>query len=118
MLTDLRNAFRALRVMPSFTAVVVMILMLGIGASTAIFSVVDAVMLRGLPFDQADRLVSVTQRVRSTGQPLQSQAPQNYLDWRGEQQVLESLAAVARGSGYVLRDGGGEGRNIRTARVT
>ena len=65
MLTDLRNAFRALRAMPSFTAVAVIILMLGIGASTAIFSVVDAVMLRGLPFDQADRLVSVAQRVRS-----------------------------------------------------
>ena len=61
MLTDLRFAFRGLRATPGFTAVALIVLTLGIGATTAIFSVVDGVALRGLPFPRADRLMDVTE---------------------------------------------------------
>ena len=61
-MSDLRDAVRALRAAPGFTIVALVVLMLGIGATTAIFSVVDAVVLRGLPFDEHDRLVAVGER--------------------------------------------------------
>ena len=59
MREDLRNAIRSLRAAPTFTAVALTVFALGIGAGTAIFSVVDAVVLRGLPFDEHDRIVAV-----------------------------------------------------------
>ncbi len=65
MRDDLKAAFRSFKSSKTFTAVALLVLMLGIGASTAIFSVVDAVVLRGLPFDEHDRLVAVGQRGRA-----------------------------------------------------
>ena len=62
MADDLKAAFRSLRSSKTFTAVALIVLALGIGATTAIFSVVDAVVLRGLPFDEHDRLVAVGER--------------------------------------------------------
>ena len=62
MRADMIAAIRALRASATFTAVALLVLALGIGASTAIFSVVDAVVLRGLPFDEHDRLVAVGTR--------------------------------------------------------
>ena len=59
---DLRDAFRSLRAAPAFTLVALAVLALGIGATTAIFSVVDAVVLRSLPFEQADRIVAIGER--------------------------------------------------------
>ena len=56
---DVRHAIRSLRSAPTFTIVALIVLSLAIGASTAIFSVVDAVALRGLPYDESDRLVEV-----------------------------------------------------------
>jgi putative ABC transport system permease protein len=117
MLSDLKTAIRGLRAAPGFTAVALIVLMLGIGASTAIFSVVDAVILRGLPFDEYDRLVSVTEKDTKTGRPSGSNAPQNYNDWRAGQQVFSGLFAMGGGGGYILR-GGAEPRDIRTRRVT
>ena len=90
MRDDLRAAFRSFKSSKTFTVVALLVLTLGIGASTAIFSVVDAVVLRGLPFDEHDRLVAVGER-RAPGTEariraairwqLSSAAPQNYLDW-------------------------------------
>ena len=62
MRDDLNAAFRSLKSSKTFTAVALIVLALGIGASTAIFSVVDAVVLRALPFDEHDRLVAVGER--------------------------------------------------------
>jgi len=125
MRDDLKAAFRSLRSSKTFTAVALIVLALGIGASTAIFSVVDAVVLRGLPFDEHDRLVALGER-RPAGpfadptrdpQALSSAAPQNYIDWAAQQQVFESIAAIAGGS-FTLRELGAEPEDLRAQRVT
>jgi putative ABC transport system permease protein len=124
MRDDLKAAFRSLRSSKTFTAVALIVLALGIGASTAIFSVVDAVVLRGLPFDEHDRLVAVGER-RPPGRldpdrdpdALSSAAPQNYMDWAAQQQVFESMAAIAGGS-FTLREPGAEPEDLRSQRVT
>src|SRR4029453_15177428 len=103
---DLKNAFRSLRAGGGFTIAALIVLTLGIGATTAIFSVVDAVVLRGLPFDEHDRLVAVGERSRPSAafahldrdpDLLAFVAPQNYLDWAGQQRVFESMVAIASG---------------------
>lgn len=96
MWTDLRHAWRALRRAPGFTVVAVVVLALGIGASTAMFSVVDAVVLKGLPFEDESRLVSVLEVTRSTGRPGPA-APQNFLDWRTRTSaIFEELGTFGR----------------------
>lgn len=128
MLDDLKAALRSLRSSKTFTVVALAVLTLGIGASTAIFSVVDAVVLRGLPFDEHDRLVAVGER--SLPRPgdtnrqaptdpasVSSSAPQNYADWFAQQQVFESMAAIAGGA-FTLREAGSEPEEIRAQRVT
>jgi putative ABC transport system permease protein len=91
---DLRFALRSLRATPTFTAVALLILTLGIGATTAIYSVVDAVALRGLPFERADRLMIVDE-TNPTGKGLLGGyvAAPNFFDWRAQQQTFEDLAA-------------------------
>ena len=97
MIDDLRAALRSLRQSPTFTAVALTVLALGIGAGTAIFSVVDAVVLRALPFDEHDRLAVVLEhdpkRVDTFGGG--TTTPQTYLDWRGMQESFEGLAATS-----------------------
>ncbi|HET9012688.1 MAG TPA: ABC transporter permease, partial [Gemmatimonadaceae bacterium] len=106
MRDDLQGAVRSLRSNRGFTFAALIVLTLGIGATTAIFSVVDAVVLRGLPFDEHDRLVALGQRPAGTPSPaglsrdparLMFVAPQNYRDWAAQQQVFESMAAIASG---------------------
>jgi putative ABC transport system permease protein len=106
MRDDLKAAFRSFRSSTGFTIAALIVLTLGIGATTAIFSVVDAVVLRGLPFDEHDRLVAIGERRAASAQgsrpksdpdALTFVAPQNYLDWAEQQQVFESLAAIASG---------------------
>jgi putative ABC transport system permease protein len=122
---DFKAAIRSLRSSKTFTAVALIVLTLGIGASTAIFSVVDAVVLRGLPFDEHDRLVAVGER-RPPGpnpepnrdpQGVSSSAPQNYVDWAAQQQVFEAMAAIAGGA-VTLREPGTEPEDLRAQRVT
>jgi predicted permease len=127
LMTDLRQAIRELRAAPGFTIVALVVLTLGIGASTAIFSVVDAVVLRGLPFDEHDRLVAVGERrpprpsdTNYDPQALLSIAPPNYLDWVAEQQVFESIAAVVGQSfnSFTLKEPGAEPEDLPATRVT
>jgi len=125
MRDELKAAIRSLNSSKTFTAVALVVLTLGIGASTAIFSVVDAVVLRGLPFDEHDRLVAVGERRPPGKTPdptrdpdaISSAAPQNYLDWKAQQQVFESMATIAGGS-FTLREPGAEPEDLRTERVT
>ena len=91
LLQDLRYALRQLRKSPGFTAVAVITLALGIGANTAVFSVVDQVLLHPLPYPDSDRIVKVSQTFEgiSTGDA----SPANYLDWVAQNQVFSQMAA-------------------------
>jgi putative ABC transport system permease protein len=92
---DLRYAVRVLLKRRSFTAVAVLSLALGIGANTAIFSVVSAVLLRALPFHDADRLVVVWEDASFVGFPQNTPAPANFVDWNAQNDVFEGMAATA-----------------------
>jgi putative ABC transport system permease protein len=145
ILIDLRHAFRALRATPSFTIGALLVLALGTGATTAIFSVVDAVALRPLPFPDPDRIVAVgmrsdaavaganvPQRPGSGPRPmgampgakppdpdaLTNVMTQDYLDWVDRQQVFESMAAINDMGDSVLRPSNGEPELVRGQRVT
>ena len=86
---DLRYAVRTLRKTPGVTAVVVLTLALSIGATTAIFSVLDGVLIRPFPYADVDRIMIVTETTRS-GQALAVAWP-NFLDWREQNEVFESF---------------------------
>ncbi|MBP7571078.1 MAG: ABC transporter permease [Acidobacteria bacterium] len=88
---EIRQAIRALSSRPSLVVVSVLTLALGIGGTTAVFSVVDAVLLRPLPFPRSDRLVSLTES--SPNLKTLSVSWQNYVDWRDQSRSFESVAA-------------------------
>ncbi|MDQ3171421.1 MAG: ABC transporter permease [Acidobacteriota bacterium] len=94
MFQDLRHAVRLLAARPAFSLVAIFILALGVGSATAIFSVVDALLLRALPFPAADRLVAVWQRDTSAGDARQDVSPGNFLAWRERTTTLEAIASV------------------------
>ncbi len=97
---DVRYGLRQLRRSPGFTAVAVLTLALGIGANTAIFSVVNAVLLRPLPFEQPDRLVRVVSfRLRDKAGDNASYP--DFLDWRSQNHVFERMG-VFRTEGFTL----------------
>ena len=96
LLKDLRYGFRGLLKHPGFTAIVIITLGLGIGASTSIFSVVNSVVLRRLPYKQADRIVAI-QEWNTAGKRGQVTAA-NFYDWRQQNTVFEHLAAIKTGS--------------------
>jgi predicted permease len=98
---DTRYAFRIARRDLSFSAVVVLTLALGIGANTAIFSVVHGVLLKPLPYSNPDRLVLVWERNTSIGKDRDPVAPLNFLDWRQQNTVFEDVAAY-RFTGFAL----------------
>jgi len=94
LLQDLRYAARILRKSPAFTAAAVLTLALSIGANTAIFSVVNAVLLRPLPFRNPDRLVMVWEDLAFMGFPQNTPAPANFVDWKYRNHVFEDMAAM------------------------
>ena len=93
---DIRYGVRGLLKHPGFTAIVVITLALGIGASTAIFSVVDSVLLRRLPYRNAERIVAI-EEINPAGKQIQSTSA-NFLDWRAQNTVFEHLAALRIGT--------------------
>ena len=107
---DLRYAIRTMGRGPGFTVLAVLALALGIGASAAIFSVLDAVLLRPLPYRDADRLVTVLEKGND---PV---SPANYLDWRRESKTLARLGAAEYWTPDVT--GGETPETVRALRVT
>ena len=113
---ELRYGFRALRRNPGFGLAAVMTLALGIGANTAIFTVVDAVLLRPLPYRAADRLVFVWSTWVSQGIPFAGSAMPDYREWRDRSQTVEGLAAFTYAD--VNLSGSGEAERLQAVRVT
>ena len=119
MREDLKTALRSLRASPTFATVALTVLALGIGAATALYSVVDAVVLRGLPYDQHDRLMAVLEyeTTRQTMFGGGTITPQTYLDWRQQQESFEGLTATSSAT-FRLRSEAGEPTDARALRVT
>ena len=103
---DLHFGLRQLRRNPGFATVAILTLALGIGATAAIFSVVDAVLLRSLPYRDADRLVSVYEDRSRTGFPRKEFTPANYVDCKAQTGIFEDVAAVDADRFYNLTGSG------------
>lgn len=93
LIQDLRFGLRMLRKSPGFTSVAVLTLALGIGANTAIFSVVNTVLLRPLPYKDANRLVTIWSYNRPQGYDTDLVSPLDFADWRSQNHVFEDMAA-------------------------
>jgi putative ABC transport system permease protein len=94
MLQDLRYALRILRGSPGFTAVAILTLALGIGANTAIFSVVDSVLLRPLPYRDPLGLVMLWEQNSQDKNPHNTVSPPDFLDWQSQNSVFAEMAAI------------------------
>jgi predicted permease len=113
-LQDIRFAFRMLRRNPGFTTVAVLVLAVGIGANTAIFTVVDAVLLRPLPYPDADRLVMLQDESAQSGfVPMSYPA---FLGWREQKDIFEEVATYMNTD--VALTGVGEPEQLRAMRAS
>ncbi|HTG16735.1 MAG TPA: ABC transporter permease, partial [Blastocatellia bacterium] len=92
---DVRYGIRTLLKNSGFTVVAIVALALGIGANTAIFSVVNAVLLRPLPFEQSDQLVMVWEKRMQLGRVRNVVSPPDFTDWRAQNNVFEDMAAYS-----------------------
>ncbi|MGZ5003037.1 MAG: ABC transporter permease, partial [Chthoniobacterales bacterium] len=115
MMTDLRYALRQLVKNPGFTAVAILTLALGIGACSAIFSVVNGVLLRPLDYPNADRIV-VIREAQPPQFPEFSTAPPNYIDWTKQAKSFEQIAAY--GGAQMNLTGEGEPQRLIGQRAT
>jgi putative ABC transport system permease protein len=114
LLRDLRYGIRGLIKRPGFTAIAIITLALGIGANTAIFSVVNAVVLRPLPYADPDRLVTLWETI--PGNDRRSVAPANFIDWRDQNQTCQEMASTYYANFNLTSDG--EPERIDGATVT
>jgi len=94
VIQDIRYALRTLRANPGFTAVAVVALALGIGANSAIFSMVSAVLLRPMPLRNIDRVVSIWETNSRIGLPMAVTSEANYFDWKRQSRSFESMGAA------------------------
>src|ERR1044071_1613178 len=116
LLKDVRQGARTLLKSPGFTLVAVAVLALGIGANTAIFSVVNAVLLRPLPFPGAERIISFQGVNPSKGITQSNMSALDFTDWRAEQKSFEGLALYTQGSANLT--GGDEPERIPASGVS
>ncbi len=98
-LQDLRYAFRTLRKAPAFSLTVALVLALGIGSTILMFAIVNSVLIEGPPFPQADRLITLWQRIPQ--EPRVSFSPKEFIAWQKQTQVFENLSFVT-GSGFTI----------------
>lgn len=116
MLQDARYAARSLFRRPSLAILAILTLGLGIGGATAVFTVVETVLLRPLPFGSPERLVRIWEMTRE-GDRFSFSAP-NYLDLRAQSRTLESIAAYSEIAARTVVDGGGEPQRITAVPVS
>src|SRR5881396_85043 len=109
-MNDLKFAFRQLLKNPGFTAVAVLTLALGIGANTAVFSVINATLLRPFPYENPERLVILQER--NAGGGLQDASYLNFADWRSQSALFESMAAERGGESFNF-SGAGEPERLQ-----
>ena len=105
LLKDIRYGIRGLVKRPGFTAIALITLALGIGANTAIFSVINAVLLRPLQFKDPEQLVIVWEDASFAGFPRNTPAPGIYFDWKNQNQSFSDMAACAEVSFNITGDG-------------
>ncbi len=117
MLRDLSYGFRSLLKRPGFTAIALIALTLGIGANTAIFSIVNAVVLRPLPYEDPDRLVWAWGNIKDRSNRA-SVAPQDFLDFRAQNKTFEQFAASFTVPLPVNLTGSGEPERLNASAVT
>ena len=113
---DVRFGVRTLMRRPGFAIVAVLTLGVGMGATTAIFSLIDSVLLKPLPFHEPDRLTMVWEVRPRFNRPRIEVAPLNYVDWQQQVQAFESLAAYV--NGFVNLTGAGTPERLAVAQVT
>src|SRR5262245_35345183 len=113
---DLRYGARTLRTQPGFTLIAALTLGLGIGANTAIFSVVNGVLLRPLPFPEPERILSVWATDARRGQDRRVVSYPNFADWQAQQSVFERIAAFEETSATLT--GAGEPEQLRGVNVS
>ena len=114
LIQDLKYAVRMLIKSPSFTAIAILTLALGIGANTALFSVVNGVLLRPLPYAQPDRLVVLSEK--SPNFESSSVSYPNFLDWQRSNSVFSSIAAY-RSDDFNIT-GSGEPERVRVGMIS
>jgi ABC-type antimicrobial peptide transport system permease subunit len=115
---DLRYAFRTFRASPGFTFLAIILLALGIGANTAMFSVIEAVLLRPLPYREPSRLYMVWKSVPAKNLDWDWMGYPAIRDWREQNHVFEDVAAVARPEASIVTlTGGVEPQRIQSAKV-
>jgi len=115
-LWDMRGAIRSMVRYPASTALVVATLALGIGAGTAIFSVVDAVLVQQLPYPDPDRIVMVFEKRAREGVMTNPVSPADFLDWRRRAEIFQHIAAQTGTS--VTITGDGEPEQVSTSAVS
>lgn len=108
VLRDLRYAARALRRSPGFTFVAILVMALGIGANTALFSIVNSVLLQPLPFQKPDRLVMLYEQSFDGKFPFSLVAPGMFTEWQRQSRSFEQMAQVWTGDGFNLSGSGAQ----------
>ncbi|MFW6198253.1 MAG: ADOP family duplicated permease [Acidobacteriota bacterium] len=117
LVQDLTYGFRRLRREPLFTGAAVVTLAVGIGASVAIFGLVHGVLLEPLPYEQPERLYSITYRMTDTGREMAWVSIPDFVDWRAQSGAFQEMAAADWPRSFNLT-GSGNPRLVRGARVT
>src|SRR5580698_10020276 len=116
LLKDLRYSLRTLVKMPGFTTVALLVLALGIGANTAIFSVVNSTVLRPLSYPHADRLALIWETDLKDGIKREGPSGPNFLDWKEQSQSFDEMSLLEVGTGTLTGDG--EPEQVTGLRVT